>query len=438
MAVSTDIPLTTDIDVIVIGAGLAGLGAAATLRAGGLSSVVLEASARVGGRAWTTQPEALGGAWFDHGAAWLHAVTRNPLVPIAEAAGEILVQSDQLRTERTFIGGRAASAREAADYGAAWPRFTAAADALLGEVADAPLAAVAARLPDDPWAVTVETWEGPIINVADADAFSLRDWRRNVLEGPNLMIQGGIGAFVARHLAPMAGDIRLQTPVTRIAWQGSDGSVTVTTPRGRLRAQAVIVTVSTGVLASGAIAFDPPLPVATQADLHALPMGLAIKAVFRATGPDRLGLPDHCSLDRQLDRSGAPMMVFSCWPLGRDFISGWTGGSHTWELSRSGPRAIEDFARAELRRIFGGRADASLVFAFATDWGGDKNIRGAYAYACPGQVDARRRLGVPLADGQLVLAGEATCDDGLAGTLGGAWNSGVRAAQAAAKIIPGR
>ena len=65
-------PKMPDIDVVVIGAGLAGLGAATALRDTGRSCVVLEASDRIGGRAWTTTPDALGGAWFDMGAFWLH------------------------------------------------------------------------------------------------------------------------------------------------------------------------------------------------------------------------------------------------------------------------------------------------------------------------------------------------------------------------------
>ena len=119
-------------------------------------------------------------------------------------------------------------------------------------------------------------------------------------------------------------------------------------------------------------------------------------------------------------------MVFSCWPTGRPFVSGWIGGSLAWELDRAGPRAIEDFARAELRRSLGGRADAALEFALSTQWGGDPHYRGAYAYAVPGQAGARTRLQAPLGEGRLVLAGEAYVDDGLAGTLAGAWNSGAR------------
>src|SRR3984957_10857412 len=103
-----------DVDVVVIGAGLAGLGAAADLRAAGGSAVVLEASGRIGGRAWTTFPPELGGVWFDMGALWLHNAETNPLVPLARAAGETLLRSDELRVERTFVGTREATAEECA------------------------------------------------------------------------------------------------------------------------------------------------------------------------------------------------------------------------------------------------------------------------------------------------------------------------------------
>jgi len=418
---------TLDTDVLIVGAGLAGLGAAATLGQRGLRAIVLEASSRVGGRAYTAHPAELGGIWFDHGAQWLHAPARNPLAGIAQQAGIELANSDTFRTERTFLDGRAVTAAENAAYDATWPEFTATADRILAEDPHAPLSAVAARMNDNPWAHSVENWEGPVINVADADQFSLRDWRTNVLEGANLLIPGGVGSFAERVLAPMATDIRLDTPVTRVAWHEAHG-VSVETPRGALRARAAIVTVSTGVLNANAIRFDPELPPETQADLARLPMGLAIKVVFRPTGEDRLGLPEHCSIDRMVRAGQGPAMVFSAFPTGRPFLSGWLGGSIAWELNRAGPRAIEDHARAELRRSLGSRIDAALAFALITEWGTDPHYRGAYAYALPGHVTARARLQAPLAEGRLFLAGEATNDDGLAGTLAGAWNAGARAA----------
>ena len=114
-----------DVDVVVIGAGLAGLGAATALRQAGRRAVVLEAADRIGGRAWTAYPPELGGVWFDMGAVWLHSAEINPLVPIARAAGETLLRSDELRRERTYVGTREATPDEYADFSAAWDRYLA-------------------------------------------------------------------------------------------------------------------------------------------------------------------------------------------------------------------------------------------------------------------------------------------------------------------------
>jgi monoamine oxidase len=417
-----------DLEVVVIGAGAAGLAAARALVGQGRAVAVLEASGRIGGRAWTAYPPELGGAWFDMGAIWLHAAECNPLVPLAREAGETLLNAAEIRCKRTFVGTRPATEAECADYDDAWRRFEEAADRLLAESDDTSLAAVARTLPDDPWAATIEAWEGPVICAVDADRYSLRDWRSNALWGSNLVPDGGIGAFIARRLG--AGlDIRLNTPATAIDWSGA-GSVRVETPRGTVRAGACVVTVSTGVLASGAIRFTPNLPARARDAIAALPMGLAVKVALRATTPDRLDLPKHCSLDHRVERAGEPFLIFQCWPYGRDYVQGWIGGSPAWELARQGEAAVADFARAELRRLVGGRADR--VFAggarLVTRWDADPWARGTYAYVPPGQAGARAALAEPLAEGRLVFAGEA-CHDGLAGTVGGAWLSGEAAAR---------
>jgi monoamine oxidase len=421
---------TPDVDVVIIGAGLAGLGAATALRQAGRKAVVLEASGRIGGRAWTAYPPELGGVWFDMGSVWLHNAETNPLVPIARAAGEELLRSDELRRERTFVGEREATAAEYADFSAAWDRYEAKAADILQTVDDAPLAAVARALPDDPWALTVETWEGPIICCASADEFSMRDWLNNVLSGSNLVPQGGIGAFVARRLGEGL-DIRLSSPVTRIVW-GSRG-ITVEAACGTITARSAIVTVSTGVLAAGAIRFDPPLPSETQAAIAKLPMGLAVKVALRATGPDRLDLPLHCSVDRQVTRSGEPTMGFQCWPHRRDYVQGWIGGPVAWELARAGSPAAVDFALGQLRSLFGSRVDRLFAGGshFVTRWDADPFVLGAYSFVRPGDTGARVALGRPLADGHLLFAGEA-CHTGMAGTVAGAWISGQDAARLAA------
>ncbi len=425
----------TSVDVAVIGAGVAGLAAAAALGKAGLRVAVLEAGGRVGGRAWTVRPDSLAGAYFDMGAIWLHAAETNPLVPIARAAGERLVDADGRRGRRTYVDGHLATPEEQAGRAGAWDRFEAAADALLGGgAADASLAEVARRLPDDPWAVTVETWEGPIICVADADEFSLRDWRDNQLSGGNILVAGGLGDFIERRLAPTEG-LHLDTSATRIRWHEPRGRVAVETPRGTVEAASCIVTVSTGVLASGRIGFDPPLPSSVEECLHGLPMGLALRVVLRASGADRLDLPDFCSLDRRFTRDD-PAVVFNAWPWGFDYLSAWIGGSLAWELTRAGPRAAEDFTRGELRRMLGGRVDRALRpgAALITGWGTDPLFEGAYAFARPGHAAARRRLAEPLADGRLLIAGEATHET-LAGTVAGAWLSGEAAAATVLRAV---
>jgi len=412
-----------------VGAGVAGLAAAAALRRAGRRCTVLEAAGRIGGRAFTTRPAALGGALFDHGASWLHAAERNPLVAIARAHGDALRDADTIRTWRSFVGGRAASAGELADYDAAEARFAAAmAERAAQGGPDTSLAQAASALPDDPWNATVLAWEA-LIAAADADALSFRDWHANTLEGSNLLVAGGLGRFVVRRLGAAAGPVVCSTPARRIEWQRR-GGVRVVTDRGTIEAGACIVTVSTGVLASGVIAFDPALPPPTQAAVRLLPMGLLTKIALRATGEDRLDLPPRCAAHRQV-APGEALTVFNCWPDGADHVIGFLGGGLAWELERAGPRAAEAHARAELRRMLGTRADRAFDRAsLATRWGSDPFIRGAYCYPGPGDAGARLELARPLADGALVFAGEA-CHPTLGGTVGGAFLSGERAVRLA-------
>ncbi|HEX4261616.1 MAG TPA: FAD-dependent oxidoreductase, partial [Acetobacteraceae bacterium] len=294
---------------------------------------------------------------------------------------------------------------------------------------DTSLARAADALRDDPWTNTVEAWEGAIVADADADGLSLRDWAANLLGGRNLAVGGGVGALVLRRLAPEAGPVALRTPATGIDWSGR--GVRVETPRGGLAAPACIVTVSTGVLAAGAIRFDPALPQATAAAIEGLPMGLLSKIALPASGSDRLDLPRGTGSDRMLARPGETLLSLHAWPQGFDHVVGFFGGRAAWALAAEPPDATEAFVRAELRRRFGARADAALGGpAVVTRWGTDPFSRGAYAYARPGQAGARAVLGRPLAGGRLCFAGEACHTEGLAGTVGGAWLTGTAAADA--------
>jgi monoamine oxidase len=420
-------------DIVIVGAGVAGLAAAALLRREGVACAVLEATGRSGGRAWTEHPPALQGAAFDHGASWLHAAERNRLAELARAHGDKLGASGGGWTRRVRVGDHWASAAEMADYDAAWARFSAMASARAAQAPDAALAEAVAGLRDDPWTATVETFESSLIAAADAADFSVRDWHLNELTGSNLSVPGGLGALVARRLAPLAGPVRTGTPVTRIEWQRPGGGVAVTTPAGAIAARVGIVTVSTGVLAAGGIAFHPKLPDAQRAAIAGLPMGLLTKVALHAATPDRLGLAPGTSLHRQVAHTGDPAMFFLAWPNGEPYLLGFIGATAAWELSRAGPAATEAFARAELVRLLGADATAQLGAAVVTDWGEHPAFLGAYAYARPGYAEARAAMDAPV--GALLFAGEAWCTDGLAGTVGGAFLSGERAARAALALL---
>ena len=405
--------------VVVVGAGVAGLSAAAHLRAAGVDVTVLEAGPRIGGRARTVRPAVLGGAVLDLGASWLHAARSNPLVAMA-GVEDGLVDSDALRSERLSIAGQPAA--EQAAYEACW----AAVEGLAPSEADTSLAELMAPLADNPqiapWAPTIARWEGAIIAAADADVLSAQDWRRNLLPPPNLVAPGGLGDFVARRLG---GAVHLGTPVRRIRWDGP--GVSVEAAKGVVRAAACIVTVSTGVLAGDAIRFDPALPPDVLDAVDGLPMGLLSKVALPAHGADRLGLADDTTLVQQ----GAAGMTFNAWPLGCAHLVGFVGGRAAWEVAGD-DAAAEAMARDQVRAMLGrvrlGRG------AVVTGWGADPLFRGAYAYARPGRAGSRAALAAAFPGERLLFAGEACRADGLAGTVGGAWLSGR---DAAARLLAG-
>jgi monoamine oxidase len=280
-------------------------------------------------------------------------------------------------------------------------------------------------------------WEATLIAASDPRDLSLADWHLNLLAGGNRIVRGGLGDFIARRIGGMAGPVALGTPARRIAW---DDGVRVETPAGTIRARAAIVTVSTGVLAAGGIVFTPALPDAVQGAIDGLPMGLLSKVALRAAGDDRLGLPASCSVDRQVAEPDDAAMSLHFWPGGQDHMVGFFGGRIAWEIAREGEQAAEDFARSQIRVLFGSKADAAFrPGAVVTGWGTDPAFLGAYAYARPGHVAARGAMAAPIADGRLAFAGEAWREDGLAGTVGGAFLSGQEAARSiAARLRPVR
>ncbi|NKX44150.1 flavin monoamine oxidase family protein [Roseicyclus persicicus] len=411
----------TDTDVVVVGAGAAGLAAARALRAHGLRFVVLEAMDRIGGRAWTTDTDF--GVPFDIGCAWLHAADRNPFFPEAEAAGWTL-HHHPMGVDRLYFGDRAATPGELAEICAAEAELerlldTGAADDRLSSLFSASRAARAAA-----------TFCGPMDFGQDADEISVTDFRGAADLDPNYFTREGFGALVARFGADVP--VSLSTPVRAIDWSG-DG-VAVETARGTVRARAVIVTVSTGVLAFEEIRFRPRLPERHVEAIFDLPMGLLTKIPVEIRG-DRLGLNPFDDL--LIERHAHHDVYFLCFPFDLDLMVGFVGGDFAWEMEAAGPAAAVDFVTDRLEDIFGSGIRRAVGRSRMTQWGGERYVRGAYAAARPGKARARATLADPVAD-RIWFAGEALAG-ALQQTAGGARLSGERVAgQVVRALWPGR
>lgn len=418
-------------EVLIIGAGAAGIAAARALHAAGRSCQVLEARDRPGGRAATDT--ATLGAPFDLGATWLHAANRNPLRPLAEQLGIGLFDHGAARVSACFEAGRRVGPAAMADYDATWDGLQDRLRATPPQPGDS-AADLAARagFGAGHWDATVLHWEGPVICAASMAEMDARDYLDTQLEPPDLLPRGGAGALLARLAEGLP--IAYGAVLMHLDWSGP--RIVAEGGFGRIEAGACIVTVPTAVLAAGQIRFTPALPAETAQAIDDLPLGLLTKVGLRAAGEDRLDLPPFAGIERRVDTETEAALTAIAWPFGYDHLMGFVGGPAAWALAREGAAATVDFALAELTRNFGPRAARALRRdgALVSDWGTDPFALGAYSHARPGRAAARTTLARPLAGGRLCFAGEA-CHPSLAATLGGAWDSGAGAARALMQIF---
>ena len=410
----------TDTDVIIIGAGVAGISAARALKALGLSAVILEARDRIGGRA-LTETGTLGRA-FDRGPYWLHNKATNPLVPLARQAGVGLLESSYSDGAVFDQGSLSRDVTWKAVLGAAstWELRQ---RLLLTGLKDRPLGATipnptpAQRHLKNIWAVEMGD---------DPDRVS-RDGYYVLEAGEDLIPDIGMGSLVqglARDLP-----VRLNSPVTRLTWSEAHG-VTAEGAFGQIRARKAIVTVPTGVLASGALRFDPALPVATQTAINNLPMG-ALEKVAMVLDRPIPDLPEYAISNGHVQQGQYHALVAS---PDKQMITALLPGPMSRRLGAEGPAAMEAFALGVLRNAIG--SSAQVRSTATTHWLGDPFALGSYPHQSVGHLSARRVYSQPIED-RLFFAGDAS-DDPLAVTVGGAWRQGGKAAQSAARLLNAR
>ena len=380
-------------DVVVVGAGSAGIGAARRLMAEGLEVLVLEAADRIGGRAHTETGTF--GVPFDRGCSWLQGPADLPHLELARELGFTLVDHSS-HPEEMRIGGRPATQAEKEEYDAAF-------DALEDRAEGAGDVAASGILPPDlPFSAEMQaaTAMNYAVDLADLSTADINSYDDDY--EVDLLVREGLGALV--HALGRDIPVRTGTPVTGIDWSGR--GVRVETPDGAVEAEACIVTVSTGVLASGAIAFTPSLPAEQEAAAADVPMGLLTKVALQFDG-ERFGLGENGYLGYTVPQEvPARACYFLTFPTGFDLAVGFVGGAFAWELSAEGADAAVDFALGEFAGAVGNEARKRFVKGFMTDWHANPLTLGAYAAAKPGRFTARETLGRPLGE-RVFFAGEA-------------------------------
>ena len=372
--------------------------------------LVLEASGRLGGRAHTVVRE---GFALDLGCGWLHSAERNPWVGIAEEAGLTVDRSNPGWGQQWRNLGL--SPEDHADFGRAYEAF----DDEVVQLAVGDDVPLAAALP------AAERWAGAIdavvgyLDGASASEVSLHDHHAfdGEASGNNWRVVEGYGTAVAR--AADGLDVRLDTPVSAVEVVGH--GVRVTTPHGTVEASRVIVTVSSAILASGAIKFTPAIPdvIAAAADL---PMGRVGKLFLAVEGADELPTNGHLRGRPGEARSASHRLRPFGWPV----IESYYGGPYATDIEAAGEAATIDAMIGELANLLGAGWRARLRPLAISRWHDEAFIGGAWSYARPGRRGARFHLAAPVAD-RIFFAGEATAPIDI-GTAHGAHATGVRAA----------
>ncbi len=412
-----------DPDVAIVGAGVAGLTAARTLMAAGKSVQVIEARERIGGRAFTDSTTF--GFPFDHGAQWIEAGKINPAMAIVReaAAKAILDRSEQA----LYVAGKELSKED-------YERFEKIAHDATRKIADAlkqqPDVAVGRLLTaQDPLERLAYAMVGPLEQGVENGELSARDFTRQPDADPQYDIAEGMGAMIARWGAKVP--VKLGARVVRVDSTGT--LITIETTAGQMRARTVIVTLPTGVLATGKIGFAPQLSAARREAIAQLPMAsfnkvailFARQVIDAPAGRNVTGLTGK---ERAFDTIVRP--------AGREVALLFVGGAHARALEEEGGRAAVTFAVSALAEIYGNDLRGAVAKSHATQWGRDPYATGSWSVARPGHADKRSVLAQPHHD-RVFFAGEAT-DSMWATRVGGAYASGLRAAKEALAVLGGK
>ena len=415
-------------DVLVIGAGMAGLTAARALAEAGLHVVILEAQDRVGGRILTRR---IGDEVLELGAEFIHG--RPPeLWALIEEAGltareregtQLCFEDDALKVcdeEMEDISRPLEDLKSFQDP-----------DISFAEYLDREQPSA-----DERSAIIgyVEGFNAADHREASAAALGVQQKAEDAIDGDRIYhLVGGydqLPQYLASRIAKSGGSIRLGQPAREIRWRSNH--VEAVTTSDSFTARQAVLAVPLGILQSNRIAIMPR-PDATLAAAAKLRMGnvrrftLLFRERFWASLSPQPAL-EKLSFLFAFDQM--PPVWWTPHPEHSNSITGWVGGPRSAALAGLDANELGRRACITLARIFGmdaGPVQEHLLGCYTHDWQNDPFTLGAYSYVATGGLDASCQMTEPLA-GTLYFAGEHTDVTGHWGTVHAAIRSGLRAA----------
>jgi len=418
-ALGAGAPSSGPFDVVIIGAGVAGIAAARKIAAAGRRYVVIEATDHIGGRCITDVKSF--SVPFDRGAHWIYLPDSNPVTKLAPRRGLDVYPAPQ--SQKVRIGRRLAREGELEDFLAAQVRASRAIDDAARK-ADIPAEqTVPADLGE--WRATVEFVLGPYSCAKDLAQVSSLDFARAAERNAAAFCKQGFGALVATLAQGL--NLQLSTPAKSI---DTRSAIAVETTRGTISARTAIVTAPTNVVASGGLKFNPALGHQQTDAFGRMSLGSYDHIGLELNG-NPLGLDsDDLVFEKSADAHTAAILAnVSGTPLCLVDVAGGFGR----DLSAQGEAAMFDFAANWLAGLYGAEIKRMIGRKYATRWNSEPYALGAWSAAVPGSQFARQQLLQPIAD-DVWYAGEAAHVT-LWGTVGGAWESGERAADAVLKRL---
>jgi len=407
--------------VAIVGAGMAGLAAAHTLRWRGIPFVLLEARDRIGGRAYTDWKSL--NVPFDQGSAFLHAPSSNPLTPkVTELGYTILRQSGP---PEVYIGNSDQGVKGNRALQAAYDELAHAISVAGGHGDD--VAAADLLNSSSVWDRLAAWAVGPAEAGIELAQLSTLDWYTHIGAGLGRdgLVREGLGSVVAAFGAGLP--VSLSTRVKSIDWSGP--GVRLETQSGTVAADCCLVTVPVGVLRDGRITFTPALPATKQAAIAGITMGVVDKIALAFRHGSLPPVRNEWFYQVRKDGTIADVLVR---PFGYDMTVQFTGGNLAREMELLNDADQIAIALAAVSDIYGNAATTGFSGGAVTRWARDPFSLGSHSAALPGQTHQRAELAKPVAD-RLYFAGEA-CAAAWASTLPGAFVSG----RAAARVIAER